>query len=105
MARLPRIQRAVLEVLSERGRTHAYEIKRLLRGVTGHASVYAALAAVAAKGYARAEWSIPDAGSEGGGPPRKYFELTADGARALAEPVASEVHPSGKRTANRATPD
>ena len=89
MGRLPRVQRAVLDVLAERGRTHAYEIKRVLLGRIGHASVYAALSAVQAKGYATAEWEIPEAGATaGGGPPRKYFELTASGHAALSEDAA-----------------
>lgn len=87
--RLPRVQRAVLRVVQERGRTHAYEIKRILAGQVGHASVYAALSSMQAKGYLSAEWEIPEAGGSGpAGPPRKYFELTGHGRRALA--VADE---------------
>ena len=93
MRRLPRVQRAILEVVEDRERVHAYEIKRILMGVVGHASVYAALTACQGKGYLTAEWSIPGAtGSEGGGPPRKYFELTEDGRRALTD--AREESPS-----------
>ncbi len=91
MRPLPRTQRAVVEVIAEHGRIHAYEIKRVLKGVVGHASVYAALSAVQAKGFATAEWSIPGAtGSEGGGPPRKYFQLTAAGSKALDDARAED---------------
>jgi DNA-binding PadR family transcriptional regulator len=91
MPALPEMQCHVLTVIAERGRIHAYEIKRILKGVVGHPSVYAALSACQAKGYVTAEWSIPgETGSEGGGPPRKYFELTAAGRKALAETEAEE---------------
>ena len=82
MGRLSRVQRAVLEVIQQDGRTHAYAVKRSLRGVVGHASVYAALAVAQSRGFVRAEWSIPENGAAGG-PPRKYFELTPEGIRAL----------------------
>ncbi len=85
MKALPRVQMALLELLRDRGRTHAYEMKRLLVGAVPHASVYAALAALQHKGYVHAEWALPEQGSEGGGPPRKYFELTAEGRQVLAE--------------------
>ncbi len=87
MHHLPRTQHEVMAVLAERGRTHAYEIKRVLKDIVGHASVYAALSAAQAKGYVTAEWELPEqrGPSEGGGPPRKYFELTATGRRTLAE--------------------
>jgi DNA-binding PadR family transcriptional regulator len=105
MRRLPRIQLAVLEVLAERGRIHAYEIKRILKGDVPHASVYAALSAVQAKGYASAEWEIPeDGGSEGGGPPRKYFELTALGRAALSHEHAlarAEARPARRPAGGR----
>ena len=97
MNALPRVQLALLELLRDRGRTHAYEMKRILAGRVPHASVYAALAALQHKGYVSAEWAIPGGGSEGsegGGPPRKYFELTAEGQRALAEAGAA---PRGTR--------
>lgn len=81
--RLPRVQQAVLQVLAERGRTHAYDIKRVLEGVVPYASVYAALSAVQAKGYATAEWETPDDTATGGSP-RKYFEISAAGSAALA---------------------
>ena len=91
MPRLPTMQRHVMMTIADRGRVHAYEIKRILKGVVGHASVYAALSACQKKGYVTAEWSIPgETGSEGGGPPRKYFELTADGRQALEEAAAEE---------------
>jgi DNA-binding PadR family transcriptional regulator len=85
MRRLPRVQQAVLDVLIERGRAHAYEIRGLLKGQVGGASVYAALSSLQAKGYVMAEWELPEERETShGGPPRKYFELTADGRRALA---------------------
>ena len=91
MRALAKMQRHVLAVIADRERVHAYEIKRVLKGVAGHASVYAVLSVCQAKGYVTAEWSIPGAtGSEGGGPPRKYFELTAAGRKALAEAAAEE---------------
>lgn len=89
MPRVPRVQQVVLEVLAESGRTHAYEVKRVLKGRVGHASVYAALSAVQAKGYVTAEWELPGAGgAPAGGPPRKYFEITAEGRQVLAETQA-----------------
>lgn len=107
MRRLPRVQLAVLEVLAEQGRTHAYEIKRVLKGNIGHASVYAALSAIQAKGYATAEWEIPEGGATaGGGPPRKYFELTAAGSAALTEDAAhaaAERAPVRRPATNRST--
>lgn len=90
MAGLPRVQQAVLEVLAQADRTHAYDVKRSLKGRIGHASIYAALSAMQAKGYLTADWELPGTGgSPSGGPPRKYFEITAEGRRALAEPQAT----------------
>lgn len=97
MRRLPKVQQAVLEVLVARGRTHAYEIKRVLKGRVGHASVYAALSSMQAKGYVSAEWEIPEAGGTApAGPPRKYFELTGDGRHALAEAEERARQPAGR---------
>lgn len=95
---LPRTQHEVIAVLAERGRSHAYELKSLLRGRVGHSSVYAALSALQAKGYVRAEWAIPGDQSESSGPPRKYFELTADGREALdlSERVRARMAQDGK---------
>lgn len=95
MKSLPRVQLALLEVLRDRGRIHAYEMKRILAGQVPHASVYASLSALQSKGFVSAEWAIPGENSEGGGPPRKYFELTAEGQRALAE---AAVPPRGARS-------
>jgi DNA-binding PadR family transcriptional regulator len=94
---MPRVQQAVLAVLAERGRTHAYEIRGVLKGQVGGASVYAALSSVQAKGYVTAEWELPEGGATSStGPPRKYFELTADGRKALAEAeAASRPKPHG----------
>ena len=39
------------------------------------------------KGFATTQWQIPEQASEGGGPPRKYYELTALGRRALSAEV------------------
>ncbi len=97
MAELPRTQYAVLALLSERGRMHAYEIKQVLKAVLGHSSVYAALSAVQAKGFVDAEWSLPREGSEGGGPPRKYFELTTNGREAVRRTAAAERSASSRR--------
>ncbi len=79
MPDLPRNQRLVAELLLARGRLHAYEIKQLLLGEIGHGSVYQALSAIERKGFATTTWQLPGQSSEGGGPPRKYFELTALG--------------------------
>ncbi len=83
MPDLPRNQRTVAELLSERGRLHAYEVKQLLLGEIGHGSVYQALAAIEQKGFATTHWQLPTESSEGGGPPRKYYELTALGREIL----------------------
>lgn len=101
MINLPRVQQAVLEVIAEHERTHAYEIKQVLKGRIGHASVYAALSAVQAKGYVTAEWEIPGEGATAsGGPPRKYFELTAGGRAVLTEQAArGEVAPTRRSPA------
>jgi len=91
MKNLPRIQREVLQVLHDAGRTHAYDIKLRLREVVGHSSVYAALARAEAKGYVEGAWEEPNARPAGEGPPRKYYVLTDAGAEALrqAEPAPS----------------
>lgn len=91
------MQQAVLDVLTQRGRTHAYEIRRILKGQVGGASVYAALSSLQAKGYVTAEWELPEGGATSHtGPPRKYFELTAEGRKALAEAAArSQRNPRG----------
>jgi len=81
---VPRIQRAVLEVLLD-GRTHAYEVKRRLAPSVGHSSVYAALARAEAKGYVSSEWEDITARPPGSGPPRKYYEITALGVGAVRE--------------------
>ena len=91
----------MLDVLAQAGRTHAYDVKRSLKGRIGHASVYAALSAMQAKGYLTAEWELPGTGgSSSGGPPRKYFEVTAEGRRVLAETQAASRHtPETRRAA------
>lgn len=96
MAELPRTQYAVLALLSKRDRMHAYEIKQVLKSVLAHSSVYAALSAVQAKGFVEAEWSLPSDGSEGGGPPRKYFEITTSGREAVRRAAAAERSSSGR---------
>lgn len=101
MKALPRIQQALLEVLRDRGRTHAYEMKRIFGGQLAHASVYAALAALQHKGYVSAEWALPEQKSEGGGPPRKYFELTAEGRQVLVEVGAAQRGGAGAPRAVR----
>lgn len=82
MANLPRTQRAVMQLLVG-GRSHAYAIKLQLASRLGHSSVYAALAAAETKGYVVAEWEHPAARPPGSGPPRKYYELSAEGRAAL----------------------
>jgi DNA-binding PadR family transcriptional regulator len=90
---LPRNQRRVAELLLERGRLHAYEIKQVLVGEIGHGSVYQALSAIERKGFATTEWQLPTESSEGGGPPRKYYELTALGLEILElERARDEAH-------------
>lgn len=81
MSRRPTVQWLVLDVVASRQRVHAYEIKQILTREVPHSSVYTALAALQAKGYLTAEWVLPDAG---GGPPRKYFQMTASGTEARA---------------------
>jgi DNA-binding PadR family transcriptional regulator len=76
-------------------------MKRILQGRVPHASVYAALSALQAKGYVRPEWAIPGEGSEGGGPPRKYFELTGEGRRVFAESQSAQRAATGRRVARR----
>lgn len=44
-----------MEVLAERERTHAYEIRRILKGVLGHRSVYPSLSIIEAQGYVTTE--------------------------------------------------
>lgn len=83
LADLPRNQRLVAELLLQRGRLHAYEIKQLLLGTIGHGSVYQALSAIERKGFATTTWQLPGQSSEGGGPPRKYYELTGLGREIL----------------------
>jgi DNA-binding PadR family transcriptional regulator len=90
MPRLPGNQRTIMELLAKRGRLHAYEVKRILRGEIGHGSVYAALSAIQAKGLAEAEWELPGPSGSTGGPPRKYFTLTAAGREALLADTQAE---------------
>ncbi len=100
MPPIPRTQLAVMQVLLD-GRTHAYEIKRRLAPDLGHSSVYAALAAAEAKGFLTSEWEDPNARPRGSGPLRKYYELTAEGRRALIEAqqaIAADERPRGRRT-------
>ena len=79
MVDLSKNQQLIAELLVSRHRLHAYEIKKILAGVLGHGSVYQALSAMETKGAVTAEWELPTQGSEGGGPPRKYFQLTTLG--------------------------
>lgn len=102
---LPRVQHAVLTLLAERGRTHAYELKRILDGSIVQASVYASLAALESKGYLTSEWENP-AGGPGSGHPRKYYEITAEGHAVLAEDAAharAERRPSRRTAADSST--
>ena len=79
MVDLSKNQQLIAELLGKRQRLHAYEVKKILQGVLGHGSVYQALSAMEAKGAVTSEWELPGKGSEGGGPPRKYFQLTTLG--------------------------
>lgn len=91
---LARNYRLIMEVLEERGRTHAYEMKEILRDEIGHGSVYGALSAIQAKGYVTVEWSMPgEDGRPMGRPPRKYFELTAVGREALERERSRQPRP------------
>lgn len=98
---LPRVQHAVLALLSERGRTHAYELKRILEGSIVQASVYASLASLESKGYVMSEWENPT-GGPGSGHPRKYYEITAEGHTVLAE-VAARSQAKGAEARRAAT--
>ncbi|MCK9496678.1 MAG: PadR family transcriptional regulator [Dehalococcoidia bacterium] len=79
MVDLSKNQQLIAELLVKRQRVHAYEIKKILAGVLGHGSVYQALSAMESKGAVTSEWELPGVGSEGGGPPRKYFTITTLG--------------------------
>jgi len=104
MTDLSRNRQLLAELLHERKRLHAYEMKRLLAGTLGHGSVYQALSAMEAKGAVSSEWELPTAGSEGGGPPRKYFELTKLGGELLEIAQQREAAVSrALRRAGRAT--
>lgn len=102
MRGLPRVQLMCVEILSTHGRLHAYEIRKLIIDGAAYGSVYQALSALLRKGLVSAEWVVSDANavpSEGGGPPRKYFELTALGRDALTRERAAEF---ARRSARRA---
>lgn len=92
MQRLPRNQLLCAELLADYGRLHAYEIKTLLVNGPPSGSVYQALSGLLKKGYVTAEWELPSPDPDArGGPPRKYFELTALGHQALASERAAEL--------------
>ena len=99
MPTLPRTQREVMSVLAERGRSHAYEVKRVLTGVLGTSSIYAALSAAETKGYVTAEWERQEEAARSGRPARKYFELTALGHDVLAAAAPEEPAAGTERRA------
>jgi PadR family transcriptional regulator PadR len=72
----------VLELLSGRGRMHGYGIVQALDElgdlVAGLSTVYPVLKRLEADGLVAAEWETGEPGN-----PRKYYELTPDGAAFL----------------------
>ena len=80
---LPRTQAEVLRELSDSagGRSHAYRLKQKLKSRISRSSVYAAIAELQTRGYIDSEWGPP---AREGLPPRRYVEINALGAQALA---------------------
>lgn len=105
MVDLSRNQQLIAELLLKRQRLHAYEVKKILAGTLGHGSVYQALSAMESKGAVTSEWELPGQGSEGGGPPRKYFQLTTLGKDLLGIAQARErATARAERRAKRSGP-
>lgn len=78
------VELLVLELLRARGRLHGYaivqELQELGELVAGVSTVYPVLKRLEADGLVSASW---DTG--GGGNPRKYYEVTADGISFLGD--------------------
>jgi len=73
----------------EDGPRHGYAVKEALREGSGGrfdlptGTVYPALRRLEHAGYVRSEWEREQVASRDGRPQRRYYEITAAGARAL----------------------
>ena len=70
----------VLQAIA-RGHRFGFEIVDVTGGATG--TVYPALRRLEHAGYVRSEWEREQLASRDGRPQRRYYEITAAGARAL----------------------
>jgi len=70
----------VLQAIA-RGHRFGFEIVDVTGGATG--TVYPALRRLEHAGYVRSEWEREQVASRDGRPQRRYYEITAAGARAL----------------------
>ena len=70
----------VLQAIA-RGHRFGFEIVDVTGGATG--TVYPALRRLEHAGYVRSEWERLQVASRDGRPQRRYYEITAAGARAL----------------------
>ena len=70
----------VLQAIA-RGHRFGFEIVDVTGGATG--TVYPALRRLEHAGYVRSEWEREHVASRDGRPQRRYYEITAAGARAL----------------------
>ena len=73
---------AVLQALSD---GHRYGFDVIDRTGLPSGTVYPALAGLTRKGYATSRWEDGGVAQGEGRPRRRYYEVTAEGARALAE--------------------
>ena len=78
------VELLVLRLLASRGELHGYAIVKELLSigplVAGESTVYPVLKRLEADGMLVSHWVTSEAG-----PPRKYYSLSADGARFLAD--------------------
>jgi PadR family transcriptional regulator PadR len=92
---------ATLQAIAD-GVRHGFEIM----GTTGLASgtVYPILARLEEAGLVRSRWEAPMIARRAKRPPRRYYQISAAGTRALAHAVEHYRGVGGRRTARAATP-
>ena len=73
---------AVLSAVSRSVR-HGFDIMDATELPSG--TVYPALGRLERDGYVRSSWESPDVAQREKRPPRRYYEITANGSRVLAE--------------------
>lgn len=96
---LERVLRVFLADTS--ARHHGYDLMKAARLQSG--TLYPLLGRLQDQGLVTSEWELAS-GDATGRPPRKYYQLTAEGVRVARLEIARASSTSGRRTAGTALP-